>query len=86
MSLSYPVFCSATRFVLFLIDEFAYSGFVTYLSLSRGITLTEFLYTTDPSRYVSDAFDFSDTYEGEVFWRTLSDEWSNILSKLSFCS
>ena len=71
-------------FIQFLEDNEALSEFEIHLSgleEEHYETIEEYLDTTMPRLYVSDAFWWGKTASGYNYWNNLDDKWGEVLSK-----
>lgn len=84
MKASYFQFCAALAFVRLLDREGLSVRYASYLRARHGVSVINFLYRTEPSDYISGAFNFTKTPEGFDFWFDLSDRWNKFLLKLTF--
>lgn len=84
MKASYFEFCAALAFVRFIYREGLFDEYASRLRARHGVSVSDFLYRTEPSNYILGAFGFIGTHEGPDFWFELSDKWNKILSKLTF--
>lgn len=69
------------KFNEFLKGAGVYRRFFLYLSEARSKESVERYFDIEPYKWVSCAFPWGNTDEGNDFWRTLSEDWKTVLEK-----